>query len=183
MCLFARDVLRCVNPKKMSGSIGVDIAVTKLPIFVDKVEEIEKSGVYGDPGEVEQVHLIGFDTLVRLLDTKYYPPRHTLEPLEKLFGSHRVRVTKRTGDNWGGVLEQDRYVRKLVDGEREEEGWKKQWVEKTELVEGRQADEEVISSTKVREAVKAGDRSMLEKAVSQEVAKWIFDEGLYKEDE
>ena len=160
----------------------VDIGVTKLPMFVDKVREIESSGVYGKGKDVEQVHLVGYDTLIRLLDAKYYPPDHTLGSLGALFGRHRVRVTRRDDDQWGGKKEQNAYVQTLADGGREGEGGKREWAERIELVEGRQEDEEVVSSTKVRDAVKRGDRHVLGKLLSLNVTNWIFDRRLYEED-
>jgi hypothetical protein len=30
---------------------------------------------------LEQVHLTGYDTLIRIFNSKYYPPEHTLKPL------------------------------------------------------------------------------------------------------
>ncbi|KAL9098739.1 MAG: hypothetical protein Q9163_005654 [Psora crenata] len=184
MALFAQDLLRQLAPQLTHHTTpAVDVGVTKLPLFVDKVREIEQSGEYGDGKELEQVHLIGFDTLTRLLDTKYYPPDHTLKPLEMLFGRCRVRVTRRTDDQWGGREEQDAYVRKLANGGREAEGGKRDWAERIELVGGRQEGEEVISSTNVREAVRRHDRASWGKTVSESVAKWILDEGVYRDDQ
>ncbi|KAL9124496.1 MAG: hypothetical protein Q9217_006174, partial [Psora testacea] len=182
MCLFAQGLLQRVEEQAPESNISIDVAVSKLPLFVDKVKEIENSGAYENAKEMEQVHLIGFDTLTRLLDTKYYPPDHTLKSLETLFRRHRVRVTARTDDQWGSREEQDAYVRELAEGRRLGEGGEREWAEKIELVEGRKEGEEIVSSTKVREAVKSGDREALEKLVLQDVANWIFNEGLYKED-
>lgn len=181
MCLLAQD-LRTRRGKKETAEEGVpiDIGVTKLPIFVDKVKEIADPDIYGE--QVEQVHLIGFDTLVRLMDTKYYPPQHTLQPLETLFGKHRVRVTRRTDDKWGGREEQDAYIQALAQGQREEEGGKRVWAEKIDLVEGRREGDEVVSSTKVREAIGRSDRGALQKMVAENIASWILEEELYNED-
>ena len=48
-------------------------------------------------------------------------------------------------------------------------------------MDGRVEGEEIISSTKVREAAKAGDESALKKLVTDGVAAWIVDEKLYQE--
>ena len=165
--------------------VVVDVGVTKKARFVDKARVIEECGDYSsvdDEGEkkpIEQVHLTGFDTLVRLLDTKYYPPNHTLAPLEELFEKHRVRVTRRTGDAWGGREEQDEYMTKLERGDMEDKGGKRQWAERMELVEGREEGEEIVSSTKVREASKKRNEVALMKLVTEGVGRWIFDERLY----
>lgn len=188
MCLFAEHLQHAVSEEREeqsvanAGPVEVDIGVTKLPIFVDKVEEIAGCQEYRGDEEVEQVHLIGFDTLVRLLDTRYYPPEHTLKPLEALFGRHRVRVTRRLDDKWGVRQEQDEYIGGIAQGKREHEGGKKEWAEKIHLVEGRKEGEEAVSSTKVREAIASGDKSALERLVPGSIAKWILDFGLYKYD-
>ena len=112
MKIFADELIHTVahpttnTPALADGEIIVDVGVTKEARFVDKMAALEKYGDYGfDDGEgkrrpAEQVHLTGFDTLVRLLDVKYYPPEHSLRPLEGLFERHRVRVTRRVDDAW-----------------------------------------------------------------------------------
>ena len=188
MCLFAEHLQRAVTKEREeqnaadAGPVEVDIGVTKLPIFVDKVKEIAGCQECRGNEEVEQVHLIGFDTLVRLLDTRYYPPEHTLKPLEALFGRHRVRVTRRLDDKWGGRWEQDEYIEAIAQGKREHEDGKKEWAKKIQLVEGRQEGEEAVSSTKVREATASGDKSALERLVPGSVANWILDYELFKAD-
>lgn len=160
--------------------VPVDIGVCKPPLFVDKVRAIEESRIYGEEA-AEQVHLIGFDTLQKLFDPKYYPPKHTLRPLNALFDQHRVRVMERTGDSWGIGGEQRDYLRGLGDGSKEAEGGKREWIDRIDLVDGRRADEDVISSTKVREAVRRDDQEKLHSLVPKPVAEYIFQERLYKE--
>ena len=165
----------------LCAAIGVDIGVTKLPYFIDKATAIEDSGAY--PARTPQVHLTGFDTLIRILDPKYYPPAHTLEPLEPFLAKHRLRVTYRTDDQWGARAAQDEYLAEIGEGRREQEGAKREWVRegRIELVEGRAEGEEVVSSTRVREAVRDGDEVLLRKLVTAGVADWILEEGLYKD--
>jgi len=97
-------------------------------------------------------------------------------------------VTYRPGAGWAGKEEQDAYLKALGDGAREEEGGRKEWVSDGRIefnaAEGgsRRGDEEVVSSTKVREAVKSGDEEMLSKLVTSGVRNWIRAEGLYVED-
>ena len=115
------SVCRSVSPDTQSLNPGedviIDVGVTKEARFVDKARVLEKEYVWHAEGErrpVEQVHLTGFDTLVRLLDVKYYPPEHSLRPLEGLFERHGVRVTRRLDDAWCVFL---RFV--LCDAARE----------------------------------------------------------------
>ena len=186
MSVFAEELVKDVtnsSEKGMydEGNVIVDVGVTKEARFVDKAKVLEEQEEYSDRGPVEQVHLIGYDTLIRLLDTKYYPPNHTLEPLQVLFEKHRVRVTRRTDDAWGGRDEQDEYLRRIAEGEREAEDGKREWAQRIELIEGRKEGEEVISSTKVREAAKKRDEDALKTLVTDGVAKWILGEKLYLE--
>jgi nicotinamide-nucleotide adenylyltransferase len=159
--------------------VGVDIAVTKHPYFVDKSKSIASSGEYG---EVEQVHLIGFDTLTRLLDTKYYPPTRALSSVNQFLQKHRLLVTYRVDDKWGTREEQDECVRGIGEGSLDGVGGRREWVEegRVRMVEGAR---EVVSSTRVREACKRGDREALKGLVTEGVAEWVLGEGLYLEDD
>lgn len=185
MGLLAEEVQRSLaverkGPRDLDQGVElvpVDVGVCKPPLFVDKICAIEESREYGE-GEVEQAHLIGFDTLLRLLDPTYYPDR-TLRPLSVLFENHRVRATKRTEDQWGLENEQDDYMRRLSDGKMEDEGWKRQWADRIDLVDGRGAGEEMISSTKVRDAAQRDDQEELQKLVPHEIAEWILRSRLY----
>ena len=185
MSIFAEEMLEEFKAEAGRQSVVIDVGVTKEARFVDKARVIEECGHYsaiddaGAEDSVEQVHLTGFDTLLRLLDTKYYPPDHTLAPLESLFQKHRVRVTRRTGDAWGATEQQDEYMMTLQRGEMEAKGGKGEWTKRLELVNGRNEGEEIVSSTKVREASKRRDEVALMKLVTGGVGKWIFDERLY----
>lgn len=130
------------------------------------------------------MHLTGFDTLIRILDPKYYGPERSLRVLDGFFEKNRLRVTYRTDDEWGIKAAQDDYLRELGEGRRESEGGKREWVTegRIEMVEGTKEGEEVVSSTKVRKAAKAGDREVLRRLVTKGVAAWILEEGLYTDD-
>lgn len=191
MSVFAEELLESMTAPEGRGvwekhshvEVIVDVGVTKEARFVDKSKVLEEHEDYGGGEQpVEQVHLTGYDTLIRLLDTKYYPPDHTLQPLEGLFEKHRVRVTRRTDDAWGGSEEQEEYLRKIERGEKEAEGGKGEWAQRIELVEGTREGEEVVSSTKVREAAKERDEDALKRLVTDGVAKWILEGKLYLEE-
>ncbi|KAL9115402.1 MAG: hypothetical protein Q9227_000723 [Pyrenula ochraceoflavens] len=179
MTLMAADAVEQCNAS-LQSDLAVDVAVTKKPFFHDKAAAIDESRVYGD--EIpEQIHLLGFDTIIRMFNTKYYPPEHTLAPLEPFFSKHRLRMTYRPDNGWDGAKEQQKYVQDIADGHREHEGGKKEWAKQIDLVEGKREGEETISSTKAREAAKA-QSSGLEKYVSPSVREWIASERLYIED-
>ena len=188
MTIFAEDLLKTLPAEaKRDDAIAVDIGVTKLPYFMDKSAAIISSGIYQpDPKTheeepVEQVHLVGFDTLIRIFNPKYYPPTHTLDPLEPLFRHHRLRVTYRDDQELGDKQEQDRYLQDIRDGKREDEGGKREWADKIEMVEGHGKGEEAISSTKIREAVAKRDVDGVKRLCTEGVANWIQEERLYTE--
>lgn len=159
----------------------MDIGVTKKPYYNDKAVAIEESRQYADAKtneQPQQVHLLGFDSLIRLLDRKYYPPDHTLALLNPFFERHRVRVTMRSqeGTDWGYSSDQERYLEVLAKGGAENVGGKREWVERIELVEGEGED---VSSTKVREYSGKKNWDEVEKLVGKRTKEWIENEGLY----
>ncbi|KAH6608165.1 hypothetical protein Trco_004478 [Trichoderma cornu-damae] len=173
---------------ELLGSLGgavepeIDVAVTKMPYFHDKAKAIAESGFYCPSGsrEPEQIFLAGFDTVVRIFNPKYYLStgggmRAALGPF---FDRARLRVTTRTDDEWGGEAEQEEYVRTLGEGRLEEAGGDEAWARRVDLVEGRG---DAVSSSRVREMAKRGEREQMKGLVDGEVMEWIEAEGLYRE--
>jgi nicotinamide-nucleotide adenylyltransferase len=185
MQLCAQDLLAFLESKIPSVDIGklpvVDIGVTKKPYFVDKAVEIETAGVY--PQSLEQVHLTGYDTLIRILNTKYYPPDHTLAPLEPFLSKHRLRVTVRPDSEWGSKAEQEAYLTNLAQGGRESEGGKREWAKQIHLVEGDKDEKQSVSSTKAREAIQSNpsNPSDLDWLVQEKVRDFVLSEQPYSE--
>ncbi|CAG8955571.1 hypothetical protein HYFRA_00009525 [Hymenoscyphus fraxineus] len=196
MELFASSILSSLSPP-LSNELVIDIGVTKHPYFVDKSASIAQEAIYEREGQSEQIHLIGYDTLTRLLSPKYYLGT-TLASLVPFLGKHRLEVTYRTDDKWGDRGAQDGFVRGIGEGRLcvrdgmaveggsevgslEEYGGVKAWVTEGRIVmvEGRKEGEEVVSSTKVREAVKKGDEEALRQLVDKGVGKFISERGLY----
>ena len=186
MYIFAQDLLRSStteltqqHQRHRCGCEAVDIAVTTEPYFHAKAHAIAASEFYRDP---EQVYLTGFDTLIRIFNPKYYGPGGMAASLEPFFARSRLRVTMRTDAEWGDAEAQRAYVAALSEGELQRVGGRTEWVERIEMVEGRKEGEEVVSSTKVREAVRRRDWEALKRLVSEDVAGWIREEGLYAEE-
>lgn len=173
MTLFAQELQYEMG---RDSKVAVDIGVTKLPYYHDKAMSTDESGVY--EGEPEQVHLTGFDSLIRIFNSKYYGPDHRFDVLEPFLSRHRLRVTYRPDDEWGGREEQEKYVQDIADGKRESEGAKHEWADRIKLVEGKAEGEESVSSTLARKAAKNEPRS-LGKYVLPTIAQWIKSEGLY----
>ncbi len=177
MTLFAQELQRELG---RGSKLAVDIGVTKLPYYHDKAVSIDESGVYD--GEPEQVHTTGFDSLIRIFNAKYYPPDHRFDVLEPFLSRHRLRVSYRPDDEWGGREEQKQYVQDIADGKLEDKGGKREWADRIQLVEGKAEGDEVVSSTLARKAAKNDPRS-LSKYVTPSVMEWIISEKLYLEGE
>lgn len=157
----------------------IDIAVTKKPYFIDKAAAIEASDHY--PSPLEQVHLTGYDTLIRIFNPKYYPPEHTLRPLSALFSQHRLRVTLRPGDEWGEREEQEGFLASLARGDREDEGGQREWARRIQLIEGRKPEDPPVSSTRAREAAQFAPQD-LEWLVPDKVRRFVLSERPYSAD-
>ncbi|KGO68517.1 Cytidylyltransferase [Penicillium italicum] len=186
MELFARDLRAHVASAPAFAASGfthavetlplIEVGVTKKPYFVDKATAIEASDSY--PGPLEQVHLTGYDTLIRIFNSKYYPPEHTLKPLEPFLSKHRLRVTMRPSDEWGGKEEQLGYVAALARGDRDSEGACREWAERIQLVEGRLPTDQPVSSTRAREALQSAPQD-LDWLVPEQVRQFVLSERPY----
>lgn len=163
MHVFAGDVQR-----EVGGEVGVDIGLTSKPYFHDKSKAIAESGVYD--GGLEQVVLVGFDTLVRIFDPKYYGGQEGMRrEVGGFLGRARLRVMMRPGGEWGDVGEQRGWVGGLEDG----------WKGRVELVEGEEGG--LVSSTLAREAVRVGDWEAVGGLVTEGVKGAIREVGAYGE--
>ena len=185
MAAFAHDCVDSLEQAPLASPAPpiVDIGVTKFPYFHDKAQAIAASDDYAAPPAAppQQVYLIGFDTLVRILNPRYYPPTLTLTPLAPFLDRHRLRVTYRTDDVWGSHHQQDQYLSDLVQGKRDPEGAARGWAQHIELVQGRRDGEHPVSSTKVREAVANGVGDAWHALVPNAVLQCILRERLYQD--
>lgn len=182
MELFAHDVRSYLAARHSDPASSVkevptiDIAVTKKPYFIDKAAAIDASDHY--PSPLEQVHLTGYDTLIRIFNPKYYPPEHTLQPLSALFSQHRLRVTLRPGGEWGEREEQEGFLARLARGDQEAEGGRKEWAQRIQLIEGRKPEDPPVSSTRAREAAQSAPQD-LEWLVPDHVRQFVLSERPY----
>ncbi|KAG4027822.1 hypothetical protein MFRU_026g00040 [Monilinia fructicola] len=136
-----------------SASPEIDIALTSLPYFHDKSAAIEKSAIY--PPGTTHIHCTGYDTLIRVLNPKYYPPTHDLSPLIPFLERHKLRVTYRTSDDGSHTKEdQDTYLSTMTS-ELPKLGGLSDWIteKRIYMAEGLEGDE--ISSTKVRDVIRS----------------------------
>ncbi len=176
------------------SGFAIDIALSTEPYFTHKSTAIAESDFYlpgdtvSDKERPEQIILAGFDTLIRIFNPKYYgnptessqtPIRQALDPF---FDRARLRITMRTDDEWGGKDEQLAYVESLASGGRlESMGGNREWAKRIDLVDGRAAGEDIVSSTVARQAAQQKDSERLTKTVPPQVKKWLEAADLYNE--
>jgi nicotinamide-nucleotide adenylyltransferase len=177
MILYADELLFDLQEKESFPS--VDVCLVKEPLFHNKAAAIAASDIYS--GRAEQVHLVGYDTLIRIFDTKYYPPDHSLRVLQPFLSKHCLRVTYRTDDKWGSRQEQDRYVQDIADGKRLADGAQREWARNISLVKAKGIDEDAISSTLARDSARTNS-TQLDKLVMPSIRDWMVSEGLYLEE-
>ncbi|OAP54304.1 hypothetical protein AYL99_11405 [Fonsecaea erecta] len=199
----------------------IDIGITKEPYFVDKATAIDASGLYRPPGYdpsstsspsedgggvVEQIHLTGFDTLLRIFTPKYYPNSHPpLSALEPFLRRHRLRATIRVDANSPSqnlkdaqqtppscshappdlttIAGQEAYLDGIRNGALEKDGLKREWAQRVDLAVDDSGETDGVSSTKIRNAMKGGDWDEVQGLVGRKVGEWIRHRRLYLEEE
>jgi len=143
------------------------IALSKHPRFVDKAKDI----ITHFPSTKEVVWLVGYDTLIRILDKKYYVD--TLEKELGVFWEKNRLICAIRGDD---TVERE-YVERISRGEVD--GVPKGWAEYITIIEPVGKED---SSTRARKAAKEGNWEDLRKVVPVEIADYVQREGLYLED-
>ncbi|KAK4239239.1 hypothetical protein C8A03DRAFT_14372 [Achaetomium macrosporum] len=218
MWAFARDVQHSLRGNEHGSAsvdgpdgssdaeeeaLSVDLGLAKMPYFHEKSAALAGLDFYkgtdeglGDGvGDTEQVFLVGYDTLIRIFNPKYYgPPVESAaqlassEPspmwkaLGPFFGRAKLRVIMRTGDEWGDEEQQRTYLENLLKAEGLGKVLGSQDLgSRIEMVEGRRVGEDVISSTLARAAAKARDGDRLDLMVTAGVRWWMEQEDLYTE--
>ncbi|KAK4101781.1 hypothetical protein N658DRAFT_424822 [Parathielavia hyrcaniae] len=194
------------NPAE-TETLSVDIGLSTAPYFHDKSDALAELAFYsgndnnGDSVATEQIFLVGYDTLIRILNPKYYYGGSAVGPavvgqaaaaessaeiphpeetamqkaLGPFFSRAKLRVSMRLDKEWGGPEDQTAFVENLLRAG----GVRRGWGDRIELVEGRPAGSDAISSTYARAAAKERDWDKLDSMVPTEVRWWIEREGLY----
>jgi hypothetical protein len=199
MWAFARDLHESLEAEAAGeGGEGgeelvVDLALTKSPFFYSKAQEIAVAEFYNDQdgggGTMEQVFLVGFDTVTRILDAKYYKSE-TAEGsssmqahLSPFFETARLRVTLRPDDGQEDADAQRKYAEDISSGTiLKDMGGLAEWASRITFVDGRTPGEKAVSSTLARETARRQDWAQLDKIVGPEVGRWVESEKLYVED-
>jgi nicotinamide-nucleotide adenylyltransferase len=194
MAVFAEDLSRHLKSETAAqdaqvADISIDIGLTKEPYYSDKSAAITATTPPFYASNPIHVHLVGYDTLIRFCNPKYYPRHHPpLSALRPFFDDgHKLRVTQRPADprdessnEFGTVEEQERYLQDLRSGRQEDAGFVPAWGRNIDLA---QAEDGVgISSTRVRKAAKDGYWDEVGELCTPGVAAWLKDQSLYSKD-
>ncbi|CAK7203143.1 hypothetical protein SEUCBS139899_005872 [Sporothrix eucalyptigena] len=180
--------------------IPIDIGLTSEPYFHNKSNAIAISPFYVRPDFAsapdskttpDQLFLLGYDTLIRIFDAKYYkasdgPIPESLPPtatpmqiaLTPLMRRAHLRVTTRPDSDWGDETTQRAWVDATVDGLG---GPTEHWASKISLDTGAGTGASAVSSTVAREASKAHDAARLSQLVGPSVLSWLERQNPYDE--
>ncbi|KAF3906982.1 hypothetical protein ABW21_db0204145 [Orbilia brochopaga] len=172
MCLLAEELREKAATTDSNDNVSsnrraydVDVGVTVSARFSDKCEDLQANGY----AHSRLIWIMGFDTLVRLLNTKYYAPMYTLAPVQDvlLAGNNRILVFGRPGDSFGDT-----------EAQREYYGTVDSWVmDQLDVLEANESTAG-ISSSAVRKAVAQGEA--VSGSICDSVSAFIQAEELYR---
>ncbi|OLL22118.1 putative nicotinamide mononucleotide adenylyltransferase, partial [Neolecta irregularis DAH-3] len=140
------------------------IGLIKAAKFVEKEHILRQFGR-------EQIFIVGYDTLVRILDPKYYPDGLRSE-LSDFF--KRARIICKLRNGIAGEREQLDIIERIRLGKADIPG---EWADRIEIK--KYGDSAVISSTAVRNACAQGDIKKLEELVPEAIAKFVLRKNMY----
>jgi nicotinamide-nucleotide adenylyltransferase len=170
MCLLADHIKKELN-------VPVYVILTDQPIFADKsiqVQEWIKSTV-GVINDLRLTFLLGFDTLVRVFDNKYYKPVPTTVALKDFMEHNDLFALTRDGDKDYSVEEQLKYVDHIREGKNVE--CLSEWSEKIFVDQGND-DLLEVSSSQIRSEIASGDESW-KKDTLEPIANYIDEHNPY----
>lgn len=170
------------------ANVSIDVGLTKEPYYNDKSAAIVDTTPPIYPSSPSHVHLVGYDTLIRFCNPKYYPdhdpPLSALKPFFE--ANHKLRVTQRpadTGDvssaGFGTLDEQESYVQGLKEDRHVAAGFEAAWTQNISMTRAEGAVG--VSSTRVRKAANEGRWENVRQLCTEGVAAWIKDQHLYSE--
>ncbi|KAK9370162.1 hypothetical protein V1509DRAFT_616875 [Lipomyces kononenkoae] len=163
--------------------VNVAVGITEYPRFVDKAEAVFNKF----PGVEEQIYLTGYDTLIRLLDSKYYPDQSLQEALENFMNRCKIVCYIRDNPKWGTAAEQVQFVEDIRAGKKTD--IPQHWADRIWLLSytdhdtsNNKQDLSIVSSTAARFASKHGKSTeglTLDDIVPPSVVRYIIDNELY----
>ncbi|KAK9467396.1 hypothetical protein V1512DRAFT_246994 [Lipomyces arxii] len=146
-------------------------AITTCPRFVDKANAVASRF-----GEVEQIYVVGYDTLIRLLDHKYYPGQALEQALGGFMAMCKIVCFIRDSSQYGTAENQTMYVERIRQGRID--GVPSAWADRISLMSYADHGLSTVSSTAVRQACRTNEP--LHDMVPNGVAEYIRTNKLYK---
>lgn len=194
MTIFAEDLSQRLKTATLPmradlTDLSIDIGLIKEPYYSDKSAAIAATTPPVYLTSPSHIHLVGYDTLIRFCNPKYYPDHDPpLSALKPFFDDdHKLRVTQRptnpgdaSSNEFGTLEEQQRYLDDLRNGAQRQAGFEPAWGLNIDMAH---ADEGVgVSSTRVRKAAKESRWDEVGELCTDGVTAWIRDQALYSED-
>lgn len=139
MCLLADHIQNSLN-------ISVSVALTNHAKFVDKSNVVRDwvNEVIGEISKVRFSFLLGFDTLIRVFDPKYYKPFPISDALDGFMKLNDFFCLTRTDDINSNLEDQHRYLQDIAENKTD---LPTEWARKIHLIEGEEKSLEISSST------------------------------------
>ncbi|EPY51404.1 fungal protein [Schizosaccharomyces cryophilus OY26] len=147
--------------KQRIKNCSVSISLCKYALFADKCVCLSK---YCSPKE--QIYLVGFDTLTRILDCKYYPEKSIQKALTPFFTHSQILCFYRETNDLTTEM-QEAYSAKLEKGELENVATA--WSSRISFVKMDSEMGKGISSTVIRKAISSGNEKVQLRMIPAEV--------------
>lgn len=143
--------------KTTSGLTETKIGLTKEPYFVDKFRELKKVNP-----DMKQSYIVGYDTLVRIMDSKYYPGQD-ISILTDFFAQGDLLCALR--EEHSEIADQEAAIKAMP------------WSDKIKIL--KMSEGKDVSSTRLREAVRRNDDVTMNRYLTPDVYDYIKQTKLY----
>ncbi|KAK6455506.1 nicotinate-nucleotide adenylyltransferase [Scheffersomyces xylosifermentans] len=172
MYLMAQDLAN-----KFPETKHIGIGLTNHAKFVDKsvsiLNYLHINGI--DKNQMKLTFLVGFDTLIRIFNPKYYLPDKLSNSLEEFMKSTDLFCLTRNDDKIT-IDEQSNYLTDIKEGKHEH--IPKHWSDNIFLINNYSANVGLISSSSIRADIIASNNNWQDKVIP-EVKDFIINENLY----
>ncbi|KAH3668835.1 hypothetical protein OGAPHI_002590 [Ogataea philodendri] len=141
----------------ISEQLGVacGVGITNCSLFVDKAKEIQNYLAETQSNNLKLTFLLGYDTLIRLLDPKYYVPQKLGDALGSFFSTNDCFVLTRKNTSLS-LEDQLSFVGMIKDGQLADVP--ATWADKIHVVSGDDKNLNV-SSSDIRKLIQANETS------------------------
>ncbi|CDK27004.1 unnamed protein product [Kuraishia capsulata CBS 1993] len=181
---FADRIAMMISLADFAGQslkVPVALGLTSHAKFVDKATAIGKTLTEEyrsfHPTEMPLTFLMGFDTLIRVFDPKYYTPASVRDSLSSFMDLSELFVLTRD-DGLHSLDDQKRYIENIRLGKTDT--IPKEWYSKIHMVDG-QKESTAISSSALRRSISSKEDSSIWKPYTIDaISEYITAAGLYR---